>query len=101
MYSEYHRLQDEVIERAEPYPAHRFQGRGIVTCAGGPRYFTCAWVLVRVLRDILKTPLPIQVWHRGAAEIDPRMRALLSGTRLKWSTRAPSGRSRLPPTDGR
>ncbi len=77
IYSEYHRLQDEVIERAEPYPAHRFQGRGIVTCAGGPRYFTCAWVLIRVLRDVLKTKLPIQLWHRGAAEIDPRMRALL------------------------
>jgi hypothetical protein len=70
-------MQDEVIERAEPYPAHRFQGRGIVTCAGGPRYFTCAWVLVRVLRDLFKTALPIQVWHKGAAEIDPRMRALL------------------------
>jgi hypothetical protein len=77
IYSEYHRLQDEVIERAAPYPAHRFQGRGIVTCAGGPRFFTCVWVLVRVLRDVLKTALPIQVWHRGAAEIDPLMRALL------------------------
>ena len=77
IYSEYHRLVDEVIQRAAPYPAHRFQGRGIVTCAGGPRFFTCAWVLVRVLRDILKTALPIQVWHRGAAEIDPLMRALL------------------------
>jgi hypothetical protein len=77
IYSEYHRLQDEVIERAAPYPADRFQGRGIVTCAGGPRYFTCAWVLVRMLRDVLKTALPIQLWHKGAAEIDPRMRALL------------------------
>jgi len=77
IYSEYHRLQDEVIQRAGPYPAHRFQGRGIVTCAGGPRFFTCAWVLIRVLRDVLKTTLPIQVWHRGAAEIDPLMRALL------------------------
>jgi Mannosyltransferase putative len=48
-----------------------------VTCAGGPRYFTCVWVLVRVLRELLKTSLPIEVWHRGAAEIDPLMRALL------------------------
>lgn len=77
IYSEHHRLVDEVIERVAPYPVHRFQGRGIVTCAGGPRFFTCAWVLVRVLRDILKTALPVQVWHRGAAEIDPLMRALL------------------------
>jgi len=76
-YSEYHRLQDEAIVRAGPYPAHRFQGRGIVTCAGGPRLFTCVWVLVRVLRDLVKTALPVQVWHRGAAEMDPLMRALL------------------------
>ena len=77
IYSEYHRLQDEVIAGAAPYPAHRFKGRGIVTCAGGSRYFTCVWVLVRVLRDMIKTTLPIQVWHRGAMEIDPPMRALL------------------------
>jgi hypothetical protein len=77
IYSDYHRLQDEAMERAAPYPAHRFQGRGIVTCAGGPRYFTCVWVLVRVLRNILKTELPIQVWHRGPGEIDRLMRALL------------------------
>lgn len=77
IYSEHHRLQDEAIERAESYPAHRFQGRGIVTCAGGPRFFTCVWVLVRVLRDVLKSSLPIEVWHRGAAEIDPLMCSLL------------------------
>jgi hypothetical protein len=77
IYSEQHRLQDEALERAESYPGRRFQGRGIVTCAGGPRLFTCAWVLVRVLRDIVRNTLPIQLWHRGAAEIDPLMHALL------------------------
>jgi Mannosyltransferase putative len=77
IYSEYHRMQDEVIERAASYPAFRFKGRGIVTCAGGPRYFTCVWVLVRVLRDVIGTKLPIEVWHRGPMEIDPLMRALL------------------------
>jgi hypothetical protein len=104
LYSEYHRLQDEVIERAAPYPAHRFQGRGIVTCAGGPRFFTCAWVLVRVLRDVLKTALPIQVWHRGATEIDPLMRALLERHNVEVvdagaieSSRPPSHRWALKP----
>jgi hypothetical protein len=77
MYSEYHRLQDEAIQSAEPYPSQRVRGRGIVICAGGPRLFTCAWVLVRVLREVLHTTLPIQVWHRGASEMDPPMRALL------------------------
>jgi len=76
-FSHYQRLQDEALALAQPYPAGRFRGRGIVTCAGGPRYFTCAWVLVRMLRDVLKTNLPIQVWHLGAAEMDPLMRALL------------------------
>lgn len=26
------------------FPAGRFEGRGIVICAGGARLFTCAWV---------------------------------------------------------
>jgi hypothetical protein len=77
VYSEDHRLQDEAVGSSGPYPAHRFEGRGIVTCAGGPRFFTCVWVLVRVLRDLIKTSLPIQVWYRGAAEMDPLMLALL------------------------
>ena len=104
IYSEYHRLQDEAMEHTAPYPAHRFQGRGIVTCAGGPRFFTCAWVLVRVLRDVVKTDLPIQVWHRGAAEIDPLMRALLERHNVEVvdacaiaSTHPPSHRWALKP----
>jgi hypothetical protein len=104
IYSEYHRLQDEAIEHAEPYPTHRFQGRGIVTCAGGPRYFTCVWVLVRVLREVLKTALPIQVWHRGASELDPLMRALLERYNVEiidacavQSHRLPSARWALKP----
>ena len=89
---------------AGPYPAHRFQGRGIVICAGGPRFFTCAWVLVRVLRDILKTSLPIQVWYRGASELDPLMRALLEQYKVEAvdacaieSHRPPSERWALKP----
>jgi hypothetical protein len=38
-----------------------FSGRGIVICAGGVTYYTCAWVLIRLLRS-LGCILPIEVW---------------------------------------
>jgi hypothetical protein len=63
-------------ERAQ-YPAGRFEGRGIVTCAGGPRYFTCVWVLVFLLRQIYRINLPIQVWYLGRLEMSEAMRLLL------------------------
>lgn len=51
--------------------------RGIVTCAGGIRLFTNAYVLVRVLREVLDCKLPIQLWHFGGTEITPIMRHIL------------------------
>jgi hypothetical protein len=58
-------------------PAGRFEGRGIVICAGGLRYFTCAFVLIRVIRGVLKSRLPIQVWHLGQREMSAAMRRIL------------------------
>ena len=58
-------------------PGGGMAGRGIVTCAGGVRLFSCAYVLVRVLRETLQCRLPIQLWHFGGQEISPLMRALL------------------------
>ena len=58
-------------------PSGRFSGRGIVTCAGGPRYFTCVWVLIWILRRVHRTALPIQVWHSGVSEMSEGMRAIL------------------------
>lgn len=52
--------------------------RGIVIPAGGARMFTCAWVAVRMLRDALKTNLPIEIWHIGPQEMSPAMRALMA-----------------------
>jgi hypothetical protein len=65
--------------RASPaqYPAGRFDGRGIVICAGGERYFTCAWVLISILQRVHRTSLPIQVWHLGRTEMSEEMRLLL------------------------
>jgi glycosyltransferase involved in cell wall biosynthesis len=77
LYSEWHKLQDEAKASAPAYPTNRFSGRGIVVCAGGARFFTCAWVLLRVLREVLKCSLPVQVWHMGPQEMDWRMSRLL------------------------
>jgi hypothetical protein len=44
-------------------------GRGIVTCAGGVKYLTCAWVLINTLRRLGCT-LPIEVWYLGDDEGD-------------------------------
>ncbi|MGE3969550.1 MAG: hypothetical protein AB7F08_15010, partial [Dongiaceae bacterium] len=60
------------------FPTDRFDGRGIVICAGGVRMFTCAWVLLWMLRSELGCRLPIQLWHLGAAELSPAMRRLLT-----------------------
>jgi len=60
-----------------PFPEHRFEGRGIVICAGGARLFTCAWVAIGLLRRHLACTLPIEVWHLGPEEMGPPMRGLL------------------------
>ena len=38
-----------------------FNGKGIVMCAGGLKYFTCAWVSINLLRK-LGCQLPIELW---------------------------------------
>jgi ADP-heptose:LPS heptosyltransferase len=51
-------------------------GRGIVICGGGDRYLGCAWVCIRMLRQ-LGCSLPIQLWHLGPEELDADMARLL------------------------
>ncbi|HEY4111752.1 hypothetical protein [Puia sp.] len=53
----------ETAQQTEAYPGG-FNGRGIVICAGGIRYFTCAWVNIRMLRHN-GCSLPIEVWYNG------------------------------------
>lgn len=55
-----------------------FQGRGIVI-AGGGKYLSWTWVLLRWLRAELKCQLPIQVWHLGTKEM-PGMSSKLMAT---------------------
>jgi len=72
-------LFEAAATRHQPYPEDRYEGRGIVICAGGERLFTCAWVLIGILRRVVGCKLPIQVWHLGPEEIGPPMQALLEG----------------------
>src|SRR5438128_4657061 len=76
-YSEQHNMQDAVLKAGPGYPGEKFSGRGIVICAGGARLFTSVWILLRVLRAIVGCRLPVQVWHLGTSEMDPKMIALL------------------------
>ena len=59
-----------------PVFTNNFGGRGIVICAGGEKYFTCAWVCIRMLRH-LGCGLPIQLWYLGPGELSARMKDLV------------------------
>ena len=65
----------EALGRPEFAYPDEFEGRGIVTCAGGGRYLPCAWVLVRMLRH-LGCSLPIECWHLGPEEVPDHWREL-------------------------
>src|SRR5258707_11071440 len=67
----------ERLTTLQPFPAGCFAGRGIVICVGGVRIFTCAWVLLHVLRRTLNCKLPIELWHIGPEELPPGMIRLL------------------------
>jgi len=73
---QYHKLQDTYIENIPEYPAERYEGRGVVICAGGPKYFIPAWVCVHMLRKN-GCELPIEFWHLGPREMDDTMRNLV------------------------
>jgi hypothetical protein len=67
----------ERLRNPPAFPQDRFAGRGIVICAGGQRYFTCAFVLISVLLRFHQCKLPIQVWHLGRNEMSEAMQLML------------------------
>ena len=71
-----HRLSSR-LKAERTFPRRAFAGHGIVICAGGPRMFTNAYVLIHVLRRHLGCRLPMEVWHFGPRELSPRMASLL------------------------
>ena len=70
------------VTRASPYPEGRFAGRGVVICAGGPKYLTCAYVCIRMLHHV-GCSLPIQVWHLGPAEMPEGWREIFEERRVE------------------
>ena len=63
------------LKSIQPLKRH-YYGRGIVTCAGGPKYYPAAWVLIKMLRK-LDCQLPIQVWYLGDKERDEKWISLV------------------------
>jgi alpha 1,2-mannosyltransferase len=51
------------VQTLPPY-RHEFNGKGIVMCAGGLSYFTCAWIAIKAIRRA-GCSLPIQLWYVG------------------------------------
>jgi Mannosyltransferase putative len=48
---------------------------GLVVVAGGARIFTNAYVLLHMLRHVLRSSLPVELWYFGQREISPAMAA--------------------------
>jgi hypothetical protein len=71
----FRRESEKFIKNIPDYPDH-FSGSGIIICAGGMKYITCAWVCIHMLRK-LGCRLPIQVWYLGKRELNCRIRDLL------------------------
>ncbi len=63
------------LKNLPAYPGG-MEGRGIVLCGGGVRYFTNAWVCINMLRQ-LGCRLPVQLWYLGRQEMDQTMIELL------------------------
>lgn len=68
-------LLDQAARATLRSPRPNEDGRAIVTCAGGATYFACGWIMVYVLRQ-LGCLLPVEWWHIGREELDPRMAEL-------------------------
>jgi FkbM family methyltransferase len=60
-----------------PAPPDFPTARGVVICAGGWRFFPSLYVTVRAIRYV-GCKLPIQVWHLGGDEFDPKMEQALA-----------------------
>lgn len=49
------------VTKISGYPGG-YSGQGVVICAGGYKYFTCAWILISMLRK-QGCILPIELWY--------------------------------------
>ena len=69
------RLLGRMLDAPPVYPGG-CEGRGVVTCGGGARYFTAAYVALYLLRRLGCT-LPVELWHLGPEECDPEMASIV------------------------
>lgn len=60
-----------------------FEGKGIVICGGGLRYFTCAYVCLEMLR-LVGCTLPVEIWALGPHEFDSNMEKLIEPLDAKF-----------------
>lgn len=72
----YLQLSKAAIENCPEYPEGKYEGRGVVICGGGLKYFTCAWVAIKMLRH-MGCQLPVELWHLGKKEMDNKMKKLI------------------------
>jgi hypothetical protein len=72
-----HRLMANEFLNTLPSARHSYNGRGIVIAGGGHTYFACAWICIRVLRE-LGCELPVQLWYLGEGELDAQMERLVA-----------------------
>ncbi|TCD01256.1 alpha-mannosyltransferase [Pedobacter psychroterrae] len=57
-------MLDDCTKTIPDYPQNFFSGKGIVICAGGISYLTCAWILINRLKEV-KCKLPVELWFRS------------------------------------
>lgn len=69
-------VKEEGVLSRIPSPA--FTPDHGVVIAGGGRYLSWTWVLLRHLRETLKSSVPVQVWHLGPKEMPEWAKAHLS-----------------------
>ena len=81
-------LAAEIRAAGTDQPALAGSGRGLVVVAGGARIFTNAYVLLHMLRHVLGSSLPVELWYFGQGEVSPAMAALVEplGVRLVDAT---------------
>lgn len=73
---EFKQLLKQALSKPKSLTSSRiiFRSKGIVICAGGAKFFKCAWSCVHVLRSLGCT-LPIEFWYLGSYELDPQMKS--------------------------
>ena len=68
-------ISEKFCDLISSYPDN-LEGRGIVIAAGGAQYYTCAWVNIRMLRNLGCT-LPVELWYLGERELTDQMKSLI------------------------